>query len=407
MRQPLPSESTLMDNLMQNIGDSIYFKDLDGKFVLINKKGAKRAGFDTPEALKGKSDLDIFTEEHSREAFNDEQRIIQTGDPLLGKEEKETWDDGHETWVSTTKLPLRNEAGKIIGTFGISRDITEHKKAELLAAKYAEENRQLCDEMQSDIQMAMELQKTFLPRLYPTYPDGVDFLHSAARFCHYYHATGDVGGDFCSIRKLSETEAGILLCDVAGHGVRSALITALMRAIVEEISQKETNTGRFLQHMNRALYPIALRDERFFALTACYLVLNVADGTLHYSIAGHPVPILLGAGDAGAEWLLDDVSSIGPPLTMASEVEYQTCERQLNPGDAIIMYTDGLFEAADVTGEEFGQDRLMALADENRQMLLTELFPLLVDTVRKYSATGDFDDDVCLAGCRFSHRMTI
>ena len=81
--------------------------------------------------LRGKTDYDFFTEEHASAAFADEQLIIATGQPVIGIEEKETWPDGRTTWVSTTKMPLRDDEGKIMGIFGISRDITKHKKREL------------------------------------------------------------------------------------------------------------------------------------------------------------------------------------------------------------------------------------------------------------------------------------
>jgi len=83
-----------------------------------------------PNGLKGKSDFDLFTEEHSRPAYEDEQRIIQTGEPLIGKLEKETHMDGHVTWALTTKMPWRDSNGNIIGTFGISKDVTAMKETE-------------------------------------------------------------------------------------------------------------------------------------------------------------------------------------------------------------------------------------------------------------------------------------
>ncbi|MBN2164104.1 MAG: SpoIIE family protein phosphatase [Pontiellaceae bacterium] len=402
----IPDESTLMNNLMHQMKDNIFFKDKDGHFILINDEGARRAGYQSPEDMIGKTDLDIFTEEHGREAFNDEQAIVTTGKPLFGKEEKETWEDGHETWVSTTKMPMYNQQGNIIGTFGISRDITKHKQAEMLATHYAEENRRLCDAMGSDMQMAAELQKAFLPATYPIFPDGADSGHLAACFYHHYLSTGTVGGDFCSVRKISPTEAGILLCDVTGHGVRSALITALMRAIVEEISLKEKDPGRFLDHMNAVLHPIIQHDDLFLFSTACYIVLNVQDGTLRYAIAGHPIPILLNMEMDQAEWLTADPSHSGPALAVDGKIRYQTFERQIREGDAVVMYTDGLYEVMNPAGDELGPDRLLELTHEQRTRRINEIFPKLVETIREFSSGSRFEDDVCLVGFRLCHLLT-
>ncbi len=123
--------------LLDTLPDSIYFKDLESRFIRINKFKSKRMGLATPDEAIGKSDFDNFTEEHAQQAYLDEQEIIKTGQPVLGIEERETWPDRPDTWVSTTKMPLRDEDGRIRGTFGISRDITARKLAELqvLASK--------------------------------------------------------------------------------------------------------------------------------------------------------------------------------------------------------------------------------------------------------------------------------
>ena len=174
-------QSSLMKHLMDNIMDNIYFMDRDSRIIMINKAGAKWLGFDSPEEVIGKTDLDIFTDEHGHDAYEDEQRIMETGVPVLGKEEKETWTDGHETWVTTSKMPLRDDDGKIVGVFGIARDITAHKEAEIRAAKYAEENLRFRHDLEDDLCVAAELQKTFFPTSYPVFPDGVDAADSTPR----------------------------------------------------------------------------------------------------------------------------------------------------------------------------------------------------------------------------------
>jgi PAS domain S-box-containing protein len=127
---------------MDNLPDVIYFKDRESRFTRINKALAKSFGLSDPVQAMGKTDFDFFTDEHAQQAFADEQEIIRTGQPMLGKEEKETWPDGHVTWASSTKMPLRDARGNIIGTFGVSRDVSERKQAEMMmqkAMKAAEE----------------------------------------------------------------------------------------------------------------------------------------------------------------------------------------------------------------------------------------------------------------------------
>jgi PAS domain S-box-containing protein len=124
----LLKEQYLFNNLIDTIPDNIYFKDRKSRFIRINKPMAKRFGLNDPEEAIGKTDFDFFDEEHARPAFEDEQRIIATGEPIVGLEEKEVWPDGHITWVSTTKLLLRDKIGSVMGIMGLSRDITDRKK---------------------------------------------------------------------------------------------------------------------------------------------------------------------------------------------------------------------------------------------------------------------------------------
>ena len=126
----LLAEQSLSRALFDAIPDQIYFKDLHSRFLRINLAQAVWFGLRAPEQAVGKTDFDFFTAEHARAAYTDEQKIISTGQPVVGLEEKETWPDGRETWVFTTKAPLHDHAGRLIGTFGISRDITARKQAE-------------------------------------------------------------------------------------------------------------------------------------------------------------------------------------------------------------------------------------------------------------------------------------
>src|ERR1017187_4843086 len=122
---------TCMDNLLNSTAERIYFKDLRSRFLLVSAGWMATAAPDrTVEEIIGKTDFDVFSKEHAAAALEDEQQIIRTGEAMVGKLEQETFLDRTGPWVSTTKMPLRDERGQIIGTFGISRDVTAQIKAE-------------------------------------------------------------------------------------------------------------------------------------------------------------------------------------------------------------------------------------------------------------------------------------
>jgi two-component system, sensor histidine kinase and response regulator len=237
----LQRDTHLFSTLLQSTTDRIYFKDLKSRFIHISSSQAKKFGLaDASEAI-GKSDLDFFTEEHGLQALEDEQKIILTGNPIVGHEEKETWPDGSETWVSTTKVPLRDASGKMMGTFGISRDITARKLAEI-ALQEAKENAEAANRAKSEflanmsheirtplngvIGMAELLLDTELK------PEQRDFLTTI------YESAQTLLTILNDILDLSRMESGKLQLEYSTVNPRE-IITALLKTFALHASEKK------------------------------------------------------------------------------------------------------------------------------------------------------------------------
>jgi PAS domain S-box-containing protein len=141
------TDHELLHALLETLPDSVYFKDLQSRFVRVSRALAAKSGLGDPARIIGLTDFDRYAIEPAQKSFNDEQRIIRTGETVVDQEEQETWPDGRVTWVSTTKLPLRLIDGRIVGTFGISRDITTRKQVE-----------QQTQELQVQLQLAQKLE---------------------------------------------------------------------------------------------------------------------------------------------------------------------------------------------------------------------------------------------------------
>ncbi|HEY6168891.1 MAG TPA: SpoIIE family protein phosphatase, partial [Verrucomicrobiae bacterium] len=201
----------------------------------------------------------------------------------------------------------------------------ERKRMTEQLARYAEELRSKNAQLEADFNMAREIQEIFLPHQYPTFPHSVAPEQSALRFSHRYLPAAAIGGDFFDVFAITDTTAGVFICDVMGHGLRAALITAIMRGLVEELMPVAADAGKFLTEINRSLHAILRRTQEPFLATAFYGVADVAAGELRFSSAGHPSPLRIQRETGAAEWLKDADPRHGPALGLFPRPTYPTC----------------------------------------------------------------------------------
>ena len=282
----LAEERNLLRNVIDNLLDSIYVKDADGNYLLDNVAHMRGLGLQSPEEVVGRSVFDFFPEPVASKFKEDDASVMQSGKPIVNREEVVVVNSAVR-WISTTKVPLRNSEGKTVGIIGIGRDITDRKRAEEQLFRYNAEIRERNSEMEDDLNMAREIQQAFLPQQYPSFPRRAPPEESAIQFFSRYIPTTAVGGDFFHVHSLSDTEAGVFICDVMGHGVRAALVTAIQRALVEEMLPAAHDPGRFLTELNRAMLSILRRARTPMFASAFYMVVDLSKGELRYANAGH------------------------------------------------------------------------------------------------------------------------
>ena len=255
--------------------------------------------------------------------------------------------------------------------------------------------------MEEDLDMARELQMAFLPQHFPTLPRGAEQAASAVKFCSIFHPTSSVSGDFFNVVRVSDTAVGVFICDVMGHGVRAALVTAMMRALEEQLGELAGNPGALLTEMNRALRGILRQLGTTLFTTACYVIVDVANGRLTFANAGHPSPLLLHGSPRGVESITARRVP-GPALGLIDDVEYLTHELPIAAGDRILAFTDGLFEVENSNAEPFSIERLRESIRSRAGLPLAELMQDVFDEVEHFAQGQEFSDDVCLIGMEIS-----
>jgi serine phosphatase RsbU (regulator of sigma subunit) len=261
------------------------------------------------------------------------------------------------------------------------------------------------DEIESDLQFAREFQVKMMPQKYPHLESPVKNDMMGLDFNHIYKPASSVSGDFFDVLKLSNSTVGIFIADVMGHGVRSALVTAILTTLMHNIKSHADQPAEFLQLLNSHFHKmIYISGELIFA-SAFYLVLDLEKKTARYASAGHPSPLLVDRRDGKVVPLTPHLTN-NPALGLFSDCKYQTFSRAINKHDLFLMFTDGVFECSDGDGVEFGQDRLLQLVENNQSTDLHSLMAKIANTIKQYTEPHGLDDDICLVGVEFFERSS-
>lgn len=394
----LHDERNLLRSVIDNLVDAVYVKDADGRYLLGNRAHTRQLGLSSPEAVVGKTTFDFFPENVASQFAADDGEVMLSGKAIVNRHETVGETRGPLRWLSTTKVPLRDAAGKVVGIVGIGRDITARKSAEEKLQRYTDALREKNAEMEDDLNMAREVQQAFMPQQFPSFPRKAAPEESALRFVSRYLPTTALGGDFFHVLPISDTKAAVFICDVMGHGVRAALVTAIQRTLVEELQEYAHDPGAFLTQMNRGLLSILRRTRSPLFASAFYLLVDLATGQMRYSNAGHPRPLHIRRAAHMVEWLAGGQQRPGPALGVFDNTVYRTHETEIAERDLILLFTDGLYEVESADGELYDQTLLLHAVERRMDLPPEQIVEETLGEVRAYSGTRAFEDDVCLVG---------
>jgi len=311
--------------------------------------------------------------------------------------------------VSNTFIDLEKSRSLLLTVF---HDITVRKQAEerehrmnLELARSQAELQKKNEIMEADLKMAREIQLAMLPQQYPSFPLGAQPSESLLQFRHRYHPSGQVGGDFFNVVPLTANKAGVFICDVMGHGVRSALVTAMVRALVEELRLIAADPGELLTRINRDMRAILQQTGSLLFTTAFYLVADLETREITYANAGHPRPFLIHRPLGEVEILKYADGKARPALGLFENTAYPTVSRPLAGGDIVMLFTDGLYEVEGLGGEQFSQEQLMETVRKHAHLHCEELFNELLKEIPDFAQSHEFTDDVCLVGMEASEKL--
>jgi phosphoserine phosphatase RsbU/P len=404
MAEALKHSESLYHSLVETMPQGVFRRDLQGRFTFANQPYCKHIGRRLEDIL-GKTDFDFFSKEAAGKYWRDDLAIMEKGETMEITEQTQPVGFEEKSYHHVIKTPLRDEFGKVIGLQGMFWDITEKIHAEEQIrrttadlARSREELRAKNSVLLENLHTAREIQLAMLPQQYPNFPPSVPPEASAFQFVHRYEAAESVSGDFFSVTQLSDTEAAVLICDVTGHGVRAALVTAMIRALAEELKPLARDPGNFLRKLNGDLCAILKNTGSPMLTTAFYAVADCHTGTLRFANAGHPKPLLIRRATTAIQPLVNTSGRSQPALGLFEDPPYQTTEYVLTPGDLLMLFTDGLYEVQGQHEELYSQERLVLDLKNLLHHPTGALFDELIGLVRGFALNGEFDDDVCLVG---------
>lgn len=272
------------------------------------------------------------------------------------------------------------------------------KKTQLLNEIIASKNVAvgLNKELETDLNMARDIQMSFISHHSLHFPQNTTFDESAIQFYYRYLPAATLAGDFFHILPISDHKVAILICDVMGHGVRASLLTTYLYGLIGELKPIADNPAALMNKLNVVMNKVMIHSHIGIFATAFYLVADIKNGLIQYTNAGHPPPFIIHEVPHHAEMLLANSNETDPALGLLKEYNYSVSESALCDNDRFLFFTDGIYEVENSKGQIFGRQKLFDSVQKYINIYPDKLLNKLLLEIHSYAKSYDLKDDVCM-----------
>jgi phosphoserine phosphatase RsbU/P len=251
------------------------------------------------------------------------------------------------------------------------------------------------EEIAQDLALAREFQEALLPKKYPTVPSGDGRDPVALGFYHIYKPASLVSGDLVHMIQLSDHKAAVFVADVMGHGTRSALISAILRTLVQNMATQTDNPAQLMEAVNEQFHQILpLGQDLVFATAVCG-VFDTREMSACFAIAGHPAPLVINDGQNSVNALVD-LDDRDPAIGLMPDSHYRNIITSFRSGYSFLFFTDGVIEAQNEQGEEFGEGRLAGVVANCDHCDGQSIANSVMQEIDLFMGTTPTRDDICL-----------
>ncbi|MEM7736106.1 MAG: SpoIIE family protein phosphatase [Deinococcota bacterium] len=375
----LEESQQLLRTTLDNATSMIVVKNLEGCYLLANQPFANFLGQDM-DSIVGQRDMDILPRSVSTSMQRIDDAVLSQAKALSFEETIPSRQGQRSFWI--TKFPLFDKLNKVFAIGSITTEVTQQKQAEAAMLRYREQ----LAKTQVEVQITQRIQSLLLPET-SEFQD-IEGLEVAS----YIRPAEDVGGDYYDVLRIGD-HLKLGIGDVTGHGLESGLLMLMTQTAVRALLVSgEKDFERILDSVNQTLFGNLQRMQVDKSLTLS--LLDYHEGTLR--ISGQHEHVLIARTQGQVEVI--DTIDLGLPLGLEADVKPFVAEARLELalGDSVVLFTDGITEAENASGERFGLTRLVSTLSEHHSQAAEALLDIIIDAVYQHTAGHVIDDDITL-----------